>query len=42
MMGFLTMLLVPLAAILAYGVFVFGLVGLGALLLWVLDHDIFL
>lgn len=42
MMSFLTMLLAPLAAILAYGVFVFGLVGLAALLLWVLDHDIFL
>ena len=45
-MGFLTLLLAPLlaplAVILIYAVFVFGLVGLAALLLWVLDHDIFL
>ena len=41
-MGFLTLLLAPLACISIYAVFVFGLVGLAALLLWVLDHDIFL
>lgn len=41
-MGFLIMLLAPLSAILIYAIFVFGLVGLAALLLWVLDHDIFL
>lgn len=41
-MGFLTLLLAPLVGVLIYGVFVFGLVGLGYLLLWVLDHDIFL
>lgn len=39
-MGFLTLLLAVLAAILTYGVFVFGLVGLAALFLWV--GDIFL
>ena len=41
-MGFLTLLLAPLAIVLVYAVFVFSLVGLAALLLWVLDHDIFL
>ena len=41
-MGFLTLLLAPLACISIYAVFVFGLVGLAALLLWVLDLDIFL
>lgn len=41
-MGFLTLLLAPLVIVLVYGVFVFSLVGLAALLLWVLDHDIFL
>jgi hypothetical protein len=41
-MSFLTLLLAPLAAILIYAVFVFGFVGLAALLLWVLNHDIFL
>ena len=41
-MGFLIMLLAPLGCILIYAIFVFGLVGLAALLLWVLDHDIFL
>ena len=41
-MGFLTLLLIPLVIVLVYAVFVFSLVGLAALLLWVLDHDIFL
>ena len=41
-MGFLTLLLAPLVIVLVYAVFVFSLVGLAALLLWVLDHDIFL
>lgn len=41
-MGFLTLLLTPLVIVLVYAVFVFSLVGLAALLLWVLDHDIFL
>ncbi len=39
---FLGMLLAPLAVILTYGVFVFGLVGLAALGIWITDHDIFL
>lgn len=39
-MSFLTLLLAPLACISIYAVF--GLVGLSALLLWVLDLDIFL
>lgn len=41
-MDFLTLLLAPLVIVLVYAVFVFSLVGLAALLLWVLDHDIFL
>ena len=41
-MNLLTLLLAPLVGILIYAVFVFGLIGLAALLLWVLDHDIFL
>ena len=41
-MDFLTLLLAPLVIVLVYAVFVFSLVGLAALLLWVLDHDLFL
>lgn len=41
-MELFTILLAPLVIVLVFAVFVFSLVGLAALLMWVLDHDIFL
>lgn len=41
-MGFLTLLLAPLSAILIYAACAFALVGLAALGIWITDHDIFL
>ena len=41
-MSLVMLFLAPVIIILVYAVLVFGVIGLAALLLWVLDHDIFL